>query len=1279
MKKTKKRRAVNLAAFLAVVSFGSAIAVATMSLLGAQMTNATGAYNKVYSDYASLEDAKKGGEALNKKIAAESFILMKNDGSLPLANVRNISVFGKGSANPSVAGGGSGSGNSSDEYIDIYDSLANAGYNVNPFLEDFYKNDNRSGAAGGVGGMSFGGGGGSCTIGETPVASYDGSVENSFKNYGDAALIVLRRSGSEGADTSRTGVYDHASDKGTETARSYLELSDNERAMISLVKANFAKIIVLLNTPSTMEINSLQTDSRINGIVWTGIPGDNGFDALGKVLTGEVNPSGRTVDTWPINLEDNPSYNNFGDGSQTTADGSANYDLLTSDGSSTLSASIKDGTSVTDTFVRYEEGIYVGYRYYETYAADVAATNPSWYSSNVIYPFGYGMSYTSFSENLTGVSANTTGLALTASTDVITAKVAVKNTGSVAGKDVVELYWKAPYINGGIEKADRVLAAFGKTDELAAGESQTLTLTFHLQDLASYDYSDANHNSHKGYEFDAGSYELTLNTDAHTELTGQSATLTAASAITYDKDRVTGNPIENEFTGAYASEPVKDSNGAYDLGWTPMTRASSKHLITPDAPTTAEKEIGASSYVYKRVTNVFDQYDLENGNTLEHSLWGETDQRQKTATDCAGFSQAASTVDRSTTKTTYDFKAIAGIALDDTRWTTILNDLSWDEIISFTTNGGWSNPALDAMGKETGTDLDGPSGVGVVSYCTEINIASAWNVSLATEFGVQIGNECLWSGIQGWYGPAADCHRSAFGGRNFEYYSEDPLIAGRMLNNTVEGADTKNIYCYAKHFAMNDQESSRSGICDFVTEQAVREIYLKAWQPVFEAEPGEKGCMGVMGGMNRIGTVANYSNSHLLVNILRNEWGFKGLAETDAFFGGSYKTSTYGNPSEQAVSGLNMPLGSYTSTGFFGTYDAANHKVTVTSNDGTKTATGYSIWYWARWNAKCLLYTFANSTCEQNVLATSEFAAPAAGLTAAVGVAFSKDISADTAKLGTSNVTYKLDSSTALPDGLSLSSNGALTGTPKTAGNYTFKVIMQADYWIDKTVTFAMTVNPLMAYTGATAGTVGQALTGSVSTSYIATTDKGGTYDSITYSVHDGALPTGLTLAGNGAISGTPTEAGSFTATIRLAASLTTQGWWGPTTTISNFDQKFSWTISAAAVVINTKTVVFNLNYSGSTNSTVSVNEGGVAAIPTAPTREGYVFTGWYRDAACTATYDFADAVNSDVTIYAGWKAVEIATPDSTKLAVTGIVIGAVGIVAAAGAVALIMLRKKHD
>lgn len=771
----------------------------------------------------SKEDALKRANAVNEKLCEEGFVLLKNDNSaLPLKGNERVSVFGKNSVNLVYNGSGSG-GFDNKNSVTIDKSLQAAGFTVNPVLQKFYRDNARSGPVR-DGNPSIESGVGYLETAETPYSYYGTDVINSFDDYGDAALIVLSRIGGEGFDLPRISA---------DPDKHYLEPDANEIELISKVtSAGFDKVIVLVNSLTTMELDWVERGEygKIDSAIYIGGPGNSGLNALGKILSGEVNPSGHTVDTWATDLLAAPSVINFGDyGSK-----EGNYYTF-------------DGKTKGYNFVDYEEGIYVGYRYYESRGSSDAV----WYSENVVYPFGHGLSYTTFKQEIISEPAGNI-IVDEAGHCKLQLSVRVTNTGDKAGKDVVQVYVTAPYTGGEIEKSHVVLAGFAKTDLLEPGKenAQTLEIPVDMYDVASYDYNDKNGDGIYGYQLDSGDYTVRLMRNAHTEIESFSANL--ASTHSYQNDISTGNRVENRFDDA-----------GEQLG----KMLSRTDWQMPTARTAAEK---AADDEFKAV--------LDSRATNNPNVYTELPVTDK-ATELDLF------------KLVYaeDYNGY-----DDTRWEEILDSLTVAQMANMFNHGAFQTADIESIKKNKTIDADGPYGFtnfigdkGTIydtcAYASQIILASTWNTGLVREMGACVGEEGLWgdsnSGVpySGWYAPGANIHRNAFGGRNGEYFSEDSFLSGMMAASEIKGAASKGVYCYIKHFAVNDQETNRSGLCTWLTEQALREIYLRP----FEKAVKEGGTRGVMSSFNRIGTKWTGGDYRLLTEVLRGEWGFKGTVICD--------------------------------------------------------------------------------------------------------------------------------------------------------------------------------------------------------------------------------------------------------------------------------------------------------------------------------------------------------------------------------------------------------------
>ena len=781
---------------------------------------------------------------LNRRLAEEGFGLLKNqENALPLNKDAKISVFGKNSVNLSYGGSGSGGFDTSGNR-DLYASLEDAGFQTNPTLKEFYNNNSASGAARAANSSDLDSGGNQMiSTAETPQSKYTDKVKASYESYNDAALVVITRIGGEGFDLPR---YQGSTAGAVSADSHYLQLDQNEIDLLDAVcNAGFKRVVVLFNIPSSFEATFLTDPNyapfadKIDAAMWIGFTGSNGIMALGEILNGEVNPSGRLVDTWAADFKQNPTFVNFGTGC--TADSTDKYD---------------GGLYYS---VDYEEGIYVGYRYYETRGY---TDGEDWYKENVVYPFGYGLSYTTFDWEVQPLTD--TVITQDAPFDV---NVKVTNTGSVAGKEVVEVYASAPYFDGGIEKAHKVLVGFAKTELLKPGASETVTVTVDPYTMASYDYRDANDNGFCGYELEAGDYTLYVGRNAHQEEAALS--MTVEDDIRWETDPVT----DNEVTNLYTDGDFLDSDWQLD---TVLSR-SDWEGTWPTAQT-AETHKG-SDQLYEELK------DTEHNNPTDFD-----------SEEYPWFDEETDLTLRSLLpETTPDKTYSAIVDYDDPLWDEILDACNDEEMISLVNNGAYHTLAMETIDLPTTIHGDGPAGFtcfmnqnqvnGTCQYVSEPVMASTWNVELIEEMGEALGDEGLmgdratgqpYSSI---YAPGANIHRSPFGGRCSEYFSEDPFITGMMSAYEVRGMQSKGVIPTVKHFAANEQETHRSinGDSSWLTEQALREIYLKGFE--IAVKTGE--ARGVMSSFNRIGTRWTGGDYRLITQILRNEWGFKGFVICD--------------------------------------------------------------------------------------------------------------------------------------------------------------------------------------------------------------------------------------------------------------------------------------------------------------------------------------------------------------------------------------------------------------
>jgi beta-glucosidase len=810
------------------------------------VTNAEGtedwdtAYNE--ADYATAEEAADAADALVQQIAAEGIVLLKNEGqALPLAaEAPRVTLLGRTAADPVYGGSGSGSTDTSTA-VDFRAGLEHAGITVNDTvygeLETFAEDAPKTNIVMDKPAESV------YDIGEMPVAQYSDDARASFADFSDAAVVVIGRAGGEGGDlaTDMDGW-----DENYQPGQHQLELNQDEKDLIALANENFGTVVVVVNASTSMELGPVAQDAGVDAVLLVGSPGQSGLNALGQVLTGEVNPSGRTVDIYAADFTQDPTFVNFG---------SFQYENI-----SGLSTDAGKGVDGGAYFVHYEEGIYVGYRYYETAAAEGFID----YDQAVVYPFGHGLSYTTFTQAVTGTE-------LGAVDGEITVDVEVTNTGDVAGKQVVQLYYSAPYTPGGIEKSAVVLGAFDKTDLLEPGQSETVTLTLAVEDMASYDYQDA-----RAYVLEAGDYALTVRDDSHTVSAGtEPITYTVDETVTYSGDDHRASDaveVTNQFDDVNAAFVDTPEEGKI----LNMSRADFAGTF-PTAPTAAD------ATATDEVVAAFGKYD-------------------------AAAVNAGSDAEMPTQGAEGDLGLIdvRGLDYDDPQWQALLDQISVEEMTNVILNGAYNTGAINSIVKEVTGDYDGPAGfssfindaISGVAYPSEVLLGQTWNPELAHAMGVSIGNEALTLDANGWYAPAVNLHRSPFAGRNFEYYSEDPVLSGVLATEVVNGAATKGVYSYLKHYALNDQETNRvnHGVATWANEQAIREIYLKAFElPVKNASAEmsyiaddqgtvattEIGATAVMSSFNRIGSTWAGGSVALMDTVLRDEWGFRGIVITD--------------------------------------------------------------------------------------------------------------------------------------------------------------------------------------------------------------------------------------------------------------------------------------------------------------------------------------------------------------------------------------------------------------
>ncbi|WP_022778391.1 glycoside hydrolase family 3 C-terminal domain-containing protein [Butyrivibrio sp. AE3009] len=806
------RRQSLLALLLAIVAIANLICFGPMSNM---ITLATG--NGEISDK-TIDEAR----ALSEDVAGEGIVLLENKGILPLSQ-KKLNVFGWSSTNPYYGGTGSGGFSADFETTSLLDGLHQAGFETNQELSDFYTAYRTDRPEIGLFGQDW-------TLPEPALSTYPEQMLENAKNYSDTAVIVFARSGGEGADlpkdmTAEGLTYNQNSTEYNDFSEGQhiLQLSKTERDLFDTVCGSYENVIVVYTGANTFEMSFVDEYPSIKGLIWCQGLGQGGFPALGDILSGEKNPSGKTSDTFVRHIDKSPWFNNFGDYAFD------NVDEFTLD-----SGDMYLGVSKPH-FVNYVEGIYVGYRFYETAAVEGLIN----YDEEVQYPFGYGLSYTTFEQKMGD---------LTVQNGTISVSVTVTNTGSVAGKSAVELYDTPPYTNSGIEKAAVNLVAFEKTDFLQPGNSQTLTLSFTEESLASYDDKNA-----KSYVLEAGDYVISLRADAHTVI--DEKTYTVDSTVVFDESNKRSSDsvaATNHFDSALGTATYL-SRADHFANYEEATAAPASYSMSDEAKAEYVCNLNYNPTAYNNDSDVMPVTGADNGLKLED---------------------------------------LRGASYDDERWEQLLDQLKVSEMVSLVGLGGYQTLEVPSVQKARTTDCDGPASITnnftgkySIGMPSSVTLACTFNKKLGYEYGHIMGKMCDEMDASGWYAPAINTHRAALGGREFEYVSEDGLLSGTMIAQEVIAAKEFGVYSYIKHFAMNDQETNRWNMVSiWAPEQAIREIYLKP----FEIAVKEGGAQAVMSSYSYIGPHWSGANDSLLNKVLRDEWGFRGMVITDYFLGANF-------------------------------------------------------------------------------------------------------------------------------------------------------------------------------------------------------------------------------------------------------------------------------------------------------------------------------------------------------------------------------------------------------
>ena len=808
------------------------------------------------------ETAKKGAE-LVKKISEDGTVLLKNNNNtlpLNLENNNKINVFGYTAIDNAWVFTGVGSGSCKpdpEKRIGILKGLENAGFEYNKEIIDKYKkaiptNDDY---------MSMNKNG---YIIQPATSFYTDELINNAKSFSDTALVVLSRISGENVGEIPSTSKDYLTNE-VDTTRTYLDLSKKEEEMLDIVKTNFDKVIVLLNTTNNMQCNFL-LDDKIDAALYCGPTGLAGAEAVGNLIAGQkkiinkdnqeeiikISPSGKLADTYASDFASEPVFAN----------------------------KYVRNKSATGGNIVYQEDIYFGYRWYETADTMHFFDNlPNGYDSAVIYPFGYGLSYTNFEWKIHKINLPTNS---TLDKDSeIEVEVEVKNVGNYPGKDVVELYYRTPYYNGEIEKSSITLGDFAKTSVLNPGEEQIVKLSLSSYDMASYDCYDKNNNNHAGYELDKGEYIIELKDNVHQlkQMENNTFTYKINETINYDKDPVTNNYVINRFTGddSYADICLDGSNVGINATYL-SRRDFIETFVDKEAKLPTETNKINKARIHKTSANDQEQMPTFNINKDLYLITKKDGSKANSEELLKGKDLK------------YNDALIDELLKDfsSSKWDDLISQASKDDVCNLVEKSGFGSKEIESIGKTKTLDFDGPSGFNEntqkiaedksswTSYPCECVIGTTWNQSLANELGQSMAYEASVSGINGWYAPGVNLHRSNYNGRNYEYYSEDPLLSGKLASATIKGAKSGGLYCYLKHFALSEEGDNAKGVDTWITEQNFREIYLKPFEICVK-----NGANAIMTAFNRIGPVWAGSNYDLLTEILRNEWGFKGSVVTD--------------------------------------------------------------------------------------------------------------------------------------------------------------------------------------------------------------------------------------------------------------------------------------------------------------------------------------------------------------------------------------------------------------
>ena len=998
----KHRRPLQLIALLLALTivFGQTLAVGETIVPAGNDYGFAGTNGKYYTDFSSFEEEQLVAKDLAIEVASEGFVMLKNENdALPLEKGARVSLFGMHSVDLVTSTVGSAAGTTGANGIEMSTlpmAMENAGFKVNPKLTGLYEMHHALGTA----------------DNELPLEYYSTATTSTYNGYNDAAIIVFSRTGSEGVDKRASNVDGHSDPMDHE-----LMLDDNEKALVKHVKEYYpdTPIIVLINSSNIFQIPELAEDKAtseygVDAIFWIGNPGNNGIEAIGKLLSGEVNPSGRTVEVWEKDFRNGPTWTNFGQ----------QYQNLDENGEAMDAYFYYEGEPTIYANIEYREGIYLGYKYYETACDDMNAaeegTGDEWYDSQVLYPFGYGLSYTDFAWEIAEPATETV---ITNPHQIVSMSVKVTNVGNTAGKDVVQIYANPPYTVGGIEKASANLVGFAKTDLLQPGESQVLTIDFVAQDMASFDWNDANENGFSGYELEAGTYSITARRNSHEVVLEEVYTI--ENGLNCTTDYTSGEEITPLFVGDYTS--VNDS-----LLNNMISRATG--LVQPEPASVEDRTIDAdylalmdNQYTYHSYMDQgYEDWYVYDGGTP--ATWTQAAARNE------GDVAEISILDMTGVDFELDIEngaVVQGTDEGSLKWEQFMNQLTWEELTSLVRNGGGVQdiPAVGVVAigaSETPLQLNG----GTLWPCPPIQ-AATFNVDLIEELGVMIGNEALFTGTAYWQGNAMNIHRSPLSGRNVEYYSQDGMHGGAFAAAVAKGVTSKGVTCHIKHMMLNDQESYRDlngGVFTWATEQVIREIYARP----FEHALKEGNSTGIMGSFNRIGNI-NAQLNGAMKSLVHDEWDNRAIFETDAWQGTYCPIDLMVRQGNQQILGTGSEIPVVDME--IGTWDPELNCVQV-SNGGDGTFPSYTHYAAVRKAAQEILWNYCNGNGIKNGYSNLE------------GAHVRYDVNANQSQqIAFEGIDYQdvvLAEGTTLPEGLTLGDYGLISGATSAEGEMEFDV-----------------------------------------------------------------------------------------------------------------------------------------------------------------------------------------------------------------------------------------------